>query len=221
MEQKFRIDKIIRMYFADENGNPKSNIVEVNKTVDELDKEYRDGFTSETKNVTVHPKEENKLIAQGKNYKITQKYSEYTDDNGIAMVYPSIARDIVKKYKSQYEGQQNQKYIEIVQHDALLNITSVALDGTKDTIAVSGGYGNKTLAEFGEQVDDACFLPIAEVVKGTELDYHNTTETKHKTFEEMSYEEKIKSVNKEIENLLDFIERNKQAKYNKWRKERQ
>lgn len=221
MEQKFRIDKIIRMYFADENGNPKSNIVEVNKTVDELDKEYRDGFTSETKNVTVHPKEENKLIAQGKNYKITQKYSEYTDDNGIAMVYPSIARDIVKKYKSQYEGQQNQKYIEIVQHDALLNITSVALDGTKDTIAVSGGYGNKTLAEFGEQVDDACFLPIAEVVKGTELDYHNTTETKHKTFEEMSYEEKIKSVNKEIEDLLDFIERNKQAKYNKWRKERQ
>lgn len=126
---------------------------------------------------------------------------------------------IVEKYKSQYERQQNQKNIETAQHDALLNIISVALDGTKDTIAVSGGYGNKTLAEFGEQVDDACFLPIAEVVKGTELDYHNTTETKHKTFEEMSYEEKIKSVNKEIEDVLDFIERNKQAKYNKYKKE--
>lgn len=125
---------------------------------------------------------------------------------------------IVEKYKSQYERQQNQKNIETVQHDTLFNIISVALDGTKDTIAVSGGYGNKTLAEFGEQVDDTRFLPIAEVVKGTELNYHNTTETKHKTFEEMSYEEKIKSVNKQIDDLLDFIERNEQAKYDKWRK---
>lgn len=125
---------------------------------------------------------------------------------------------IVEKYKSQYERQQNQKNIETAQHDALLNIISVALDGTKDTIVVSGGYGNKSLAEFGEQVDDACFLPIAEVVKGT-VDYHNTTKTKHKTFEEMSYEEKIKSVNKQIDDLLDFIERNKQAKYNIWKKE--
>ena len=126
---------------------------------------------------------------------------------------------IVEKYKSQYERQQNQKNIETAQHDALLNIISVALDGTKDKITVSGGYGNKTLAEFGEQVDDACFLPIAEVVKGTELDYHNTTKTKHRTFGEMSYEERIKSVNKQIDDLLDFIERNKQAKYNKYKKE--
>lgn len=59
---------------------------------------------------------------------------------------------------------------------------------------------------------------VVEAVKGTELDYHNTTETKYKTFEEMSYEEKIKSVNKQIDDLLDFIERNKQAKYDKWRK---
>ena len=89
------------MYFADENGNPKSNIVEVNKTADELDKEYRDGFTYETKNVTVYPREEDKIIAQGKNYKITQKYSEYTDDNGITMVYPSIAKNILNKYKGE------------------------------------------------------------------------------------------------------------------------
>ena len=101
MEQKFKIDKIIRMYFADENGNPKSNIVEVNKTADELDKEYRDGFTSETKNVTVYPREEDKIIAQGKNYKITQKYSEYTEDNDITMVYPSIAKSILNKDKGE------------------------------------------------------------------------------------------------------------------------
>jgi hypothetical protein len=126
---------------------------------------------------------------------------------------------IVEKYKSQYERQQNQKNIETVQHDALLNIISIALDGTKDTMAVSGDYGNKSLAEFGEQVSYTCLSPISEVVKGTELDYHNTIETKHKAFEEMSYEEKIKFVNKQIDDLLDFIERNKQAKYDKWRKE--
>lgn len=101
MEKKFKIDRIIRMYVADEDGNPKSNIVEVDKTADELDKEYRDGFTSETKNVTVYPREEDKIIAQGKNYKITQKYSEYTDDNGITMVYPSIAKNILNKYKGE------------------------------------------------------------------------------------------------------------------------
>lgn len=91
MEQKFEMDKIISMRLFDGNGSPTSDEIPVNKTVEELDKECRDGFTSETKDVTVYPKEENKIIAQGKNYKITQKYSEYTDDNGITMVYPSIA----------------------------------------------------------------------------------------------------------------------------------
>jgi hypothetical protein len=62
--------------------------------------------------------------------------------------------------------------------------------------------------------------PIAETIEGTELDYHNIAKTvKPKSFEEMSYEEKIKSVNKQIDDLLDFIERNKQAKYNIWKKE--
>ena len=35
----------------------------------------------------------------------------------------------------------------------------------------------------------------------------------------MSREEKVKFVNKEIDDVLDFIERNKQAKYNKYKKE--
>lgn len=134
-------------------------------------------------------------------------------ENGGMNHYLSIA---MKDYRFQYKKQQ---YIEMAQHDALPNIISVALNDTKDTIVVSGGYGNKKLAEFGEQASYTCSSPTAEVVKGTELDYHNTTETKHKTFEEMSYEEKIKSVNKEIDDVLDFIERNKQAKYNKYKKE--
>lgn len=87
-----------------------------------------------------------------------------------------------------------------------------------DSDIYTDSSGNR-FAEFNREVYDTYMSPIAEVVKGTELDYHNTTETKHKTFEEMSYEEKIKSVNKQIGDLLDFIERNKQAKYDKWRKE--
>ena len=35
----------------------------------------------------------------------------------------------------------------------------------------------------------------------------------------MSYEEKIKFVNKEIDDLLNFIESHKQAKYDKWKEE--
>lgn len=181
--------------------NKKSNNESLLKHIrDSIDKEYRKATQSGDWN----------------NYSfVYNAYYNYRLNGGNSYYIKAV----VEKYKSQYERQQNQKNIEISQHDALLNITSVALDGTKDTIAVSGGYGNKTLAEFGEQVDDACFLPIAEVVKGTELDYHNTTETKHRTFGEMSYEEKIKSVNKQIDDLLDFIERNKQAKYNTWKKE--
>lgn len=60
----------------------------------------------------------------------------------------------------------------------------------------------------------------AETIEGTELDCHNIAKTvKPKSFIEMSYEEKIKFVNRQIDDLLDFIERNKQAKYNKYKKE--
>ena len=181
--------------------NKKSNNESLLKHIrDSIDKEYRKATQSGDWN----------------NYSfVYNAYYNYRLNGGNSYYIKAV----VEKYKSQYERQQNQKNIEAAQHDALLNTISVALNGTKDTITVSGGYGNKTLAEFGEQVDDACFLPIAEVVKGTELDYHNTTETKHRTFGEMSYEEKIKSVNKQIDDLLDFIERNKQAKYNTWKKE--
>lgn len=179
-------------------------------------------------------KSKNESLLENMRNSIDKEYREATqsgDWNNYSFVYEAYynyrlnggnsyyIKAIVEKYKSQYERQQNQKNIETAQHDALLNIISVALDGTKDTMAVSGGYGNKKLAEFGKQVSYTCLSPISEVVKGTELDYHNTIETKHKAFEEMSYEEKIKFVNKQIDDLLDFIERNKQAKYDKWRKE--
>lgn len=49
--------------------------------------------------------------------------------------------------------------------------------------------------------------------------YVPAVKPKPKSFEEMSKEEKIKFVNKQIDDLLSFIETNKQAKYNQWEKE--
>ena len=82
---------------------------------------------------------------------------------------------IVEKYKNQYERQQSQKDAEKMQYDALLDVISVALNGTPST--------EKT------------------------------------TKQEVSNSVSIESVNKEIDDLLNFIESYKQAKYNKWRKE--
>ena len=60
--------------------------------------------------------------------------------------------------------------------------------------------------------------PIAETIEGTELDYHNIAEAKPKSFEEMSKEERIEFVNRQIDDLLNFIETNKQAKYNQFKR---
>ena len=61
--------------------------------------------------------------------------------------------------------------------------------------------------------------PMAKAIEEAELDCYNATETKHKTFAEMSYEEKFEFVNKEIDDLLNFIESYKQARYNTWKDE--
>ena len=87
-----------------------------------------------------------------------------------------------------------------------------------DSDVYTDSSGNR-FAEFNREVYDTYMSPMVKAIKGTELDYHNTTETKPKTFEEMSYEEKIKSVNKEIDDLLNFIESYKQARYNTWKDE--
>lgn len=78
--------------------------------------------------------------------------------------------------------------------------------------------GNR-FAEFNREVYDTYMSPMAKAIEEAELDCYNATEIKHKTFEEMSYEEKIKFVNKEIDDVLDFIESYKQARYNTWKDE--
>lgn len=138
------------------------------------------------------------------NYKLNGGNSEYV-------------KNIVKRYQSQYTI----KSIEKIQRDCISNMISIALNDTRETKTVYTVRAGKKPVEFNRQVYNTNMSQIVEVIKGTELDCCNTIETKPKTFVEMSYEEKIESVNKEIDDLLDFIERNKQAKYNKWRKERE
>lgn len=82
---------------------------------------------------------------------------------------------IVEKYKNQYERQQSQKDAEKLQYDALLDVISVALNGTANT--------EKTAKQ------------------------------------EVSNNVSIESVNKEIDDLLNFIESYKQARYNVWKEE--
>lgn len=138
------------------------------------------------------------------NYKLQGGNSEYV-------------KNIVKRYQSQYTI----KGIEKIQYDCISSMVSIALNDIREAETVSAKTACKKFAEFNRQVYNTNISPIAGAIKGTELDYHNTIETKSKTFEEMSREEKAKYVNKEIDDLLDFIERNKQAKYNKYKKEKQ
>lgn len=102
MEQKFKVDKIISMRFLDLDGNPLGDEKVFNPIPEEFDSDSAEvKVYSPNQDYLVYPKEEDKIIAQGKNYKITQKYSEYTDDSGITMVYPSIANNILNKDKGE------------------------------------------------------------------------------------------------------------------------
>lgn len=130
-----------------------------------------------------------------RNYKLNGGNSEYV-------------KSIVKRYQSQYT-------IERIQRDCIFRMTNIALNDTRKTETVYTESVGKKPVEFNKKVYNTNMSQIAETIEGTELDCYNIEETvKPKSFEEMSYEEKIKFVNKEIEGLLDFIERNKQVKYN-------
>ena len=138
-----------------------------------------------------------------RNYKLNGGNSEYV-------------KSIVKRYQSQYTI----KGIERIQRDFISRTINIALNDTRKTeIAYTESVG-KNPVEFNEKVYNTNMSQIVETIEGTELDCYNIAETvKPKTFEEMSYEEKIKSVNKEIDDLLNFIESYKQAIYNTWKDE--
>ena len=161
-----------------------------------IDKEYREAVQSDDWS------NYNFVYEMYYNYKLNGGNSEYV-------------KNIVKRYQSQYTT----SGIERIQRDCISSMVNIALNDIIETETVYAESAGKKLVEFNRQVCNTNMSQISDMIKGTELDYHNTIETKSKIFEEMSYEEKIKFVNKEIDDLLDFIERNKQAKYNKWRKE--
>lgn len=162
-----------------------------------IDKEYREAVQSDDwRNYEF-------VYEMYRNYKLNGGNGEYV-------------KSIVKRYQSQYTI----KGIERIQRDCISRMINIALNDTRKTETVYTESVGKKPVEFNKKVYNTNMSQIAETIEGTELDCYNIAETvKPKSFEEMSYEEKIKFVNKEIDDLLDFIERNKQAKYKKYKKE--
>lgn len=136
---------------------------------------------------------------------------EYYIENGGNNHYLSV---VMKDYKNQYERQQSQEIDELQKHCVKDLISAIY-----DCETITAEIADKKLVEFNRQVYDTYMLPMAKAIDGTELNCHNIAKTKPKSFEEMSRDEKIEFVNKQIDDLLDFIETNKQAKYNAWKKE--
>ena len=164
-----------------------------------IDKEYRKAVQSDDWS------NYNFVYEMYYNYELNGGNSEYV-------------KNIAKRYQSQYAI----KGIEKIQRDCISSMVNIALNDIIGTETVYAESAGKKLVEFNRQVYNTNMSKIAETIEGTELDCHNIAKTvKPKSFEEISYEEKINFVNKQIDDLLDFIERNKQAKYNKYKKERQ
>lgn len=164
---------------------------------DSIDKEYREAVQSD----------------DWSNYKfVYEMYRNYKLNGGNS----EYVKSIVKRYQSQYTI----KGIERIQRDCISRMINIALNDTRKTETVYTESVGKNPVEFNEKVYNTNMSQTAETIEGTELDCHNIAETvKSKSFEEMSYEEKIKSVNKEIDDLLNFIESYKQTRYNTWKDE--
>lgn len=161
-----------------------------------IDKEYREAVQSDDWSNYEF------VYEMYRNYKLNGVNSEYV-------------KSIVKRYQSQYTI----KGIERIQRDFISRTINIALNDTKEVETVSTEAPREKFIDFNERVYDTYMSPMIKAIEGTELDCYNIAEAKSKTFEEMSYEEKIKSVNKEIDDLLNFIESYKQARYNTWKDE--
>lgn len=161
-----------------------------------IDKEYREAVQSDDWSNYEF------VYEMYRNYKLNGGNSEYV-------------KSIVKCYQSQYTI----NGIERIQRDFISRTINIALNDTKEVETVSTEAPREKFIDFNERVYDTYMSQMIKAIEGTELDCHNIAEAKPKTFEEMSYEEKIKSVNKEIDDLLNFIESYKQARYNTWKDE--
>lgn len=185
-------------------SNNKSLLEDIRNSID---KEYREAVQSDDWS------NYNFVYEMYYNYKLNGGNSEYV-------------KSIVKRYQSQYTI----KGIERTQRDCISRMINIALNDTRKAETVYTESVGKKPVEFNQEMYDTDTSPMAKVMEGTGLDYTNIVEETYirdvkprfnpaKSFEQLSKEEKVKFVNKEIDDLLDFIERNKQAKYDKWRKE--
>lgn len=172
-----------------------------------IDKEYREAVQSDDWS------NYNFVYEMYRNYKLNGGNSEYV-------------KSIVRRYQSQYTI----KGIEKIQRDCISSMINIALNDTRKTETVYTESVGKKPVEFNQKMYDTDASPMAKVMEGTGLDYTNIVEETYirdvkprfnpaKSFEQLSKEEKVELVNKKIDDLIDFIERNKQVKYNKYKKE--
>ena len=185
-------------------SNNKSLLEDIRNSID---KEYREAVQSDDWS------NYNFVYEMYYNYKLNGGSSEYV-------------KSIVKRYESQYTI----KGIEKIQRDCISSMINIALNDTRKTETVYTESVGKKPVEFNQKMYDTDASPMAKVMEGTGLDYTNIVEETYirdvkprfnpaKSFEQLSKEEKVELVNKKIDDLIDFIERNKQVKYNKYKKE--
>ena len=113
------------------------------------------------------------------------------------------------------------------QNFCIKDLISAAYDYETVSVETAG----KKLVEFNRKVYDTYMSPMAKEIEGTGLDYTNVVEETYirdvkarfnpaKSFEQLSKEEKVKLVNKEIDELIEFCERPIRERYKQWEKNR-
>lgn len=162
-----------------------------------IDKEYREAVQSDDWSNYEF------VYEMYRNYKLNGGNSEYV-------------KSIVKRYESQYII----KGIERIQRDCISSMIGIALNDTKEVETVSTEAPREKFIDFNERVYDTYMSPMIKAIGGTELDCHNIAEAKPKSFEQLSKEEKVKLVNKEIDELIEFCEKPIRERYEQWMKNR-
>lgn len=173
-----------------------------------IDKEYREAVQSDGWSNYEF------VYEMYRNYKLNGGNSEYV-------------KSIVKRYQSQYTI----KGIERIQRDCIFRMINIALNDTRKTEAVYTESVGKKPVEFNKKMYDTGISPMAKVMDGTELDSTNIVEETYirdvkprfnpaKSFEQLSKEEKVKLVNKEIDELIEFCEKPIRERYEQWMKNR-
>ena len=141
-----------------------------------------------------------------RNYKLNGGNSEYV-------------KSIVRRYQSQYI------------RDCIFRMINAALNDTRESETVYTESVGKKPVEFNKKMYGTGISPMAKVMEGTGLDSTNIVEETYirgvkprlnsaKSFEQLSKEEKVKLVNKEIDELLEFCEKPIGERYEQWMKNR-